>query len=149
MYKMFKIIAETFAKNYVYNKIDEKKMWRRNKDIGEKIGIQNICDLVNEEIKGKCETDNPTKQQIRKYKRHGSKLICSEKFVYTHEDIIMPIIMSCRASTPEAIEFRSKLGFKQNDIIQSKEQPLISKIKLFSNEKILLQHSVLGYKIDI
>ena len=25
MYKMFKIIAETFAKNYVYNKIDEKK----------------------------------------------------------------------------------------------------------------------------
>ena len=57
--------------------------------------------------------------------------------------------MSCRVSTPEAIEFRSKLGFKQNDIIQSKEQPVISKIKLFSNEKILLQHSVLGYKIDI
>ena len=57
--------------------------------------------------------------------------------------------MSCRVSTPEAIEFRSKLGFKQNDIIQSKEQPLISKIKVFSNEKILLQHSVLGYKIDI
>ena len=75
MYKMFKITAETFAKNYVYNKIDEKKMWLRNKYIGEKIGIQNICDLVNEEIKGKCETDNPTKQQIRKYKRHGSKKI--------------------------------------------------------------------------
>ena len=54
---------------------------------------------------------------MRKYERHGSKLTDGEKFVYTHEDIIMPIIMSCRVSTPEAIEFRSKLGFKQNNMI--------------------------------
>ena len=58
--------------------------------------------------------------------------------------------MSCRVSTPEAIEFRSKLGFKQHDITLSKELSEISKtIKLFSNEKILLKHSVLGYKIDL
>ena len=47
--------------------------------------------------------------------------------------------MSCRASTPEAIEFRSKLGFKQHDIILRKKQSVISKVtKLLSNEKILL-----------
>ena len=40
-------------------------------------------------------TKNSTKQQIRKDKRHGSKLIDGEKFMYSHEDIIMPIIMSC------------------------------------------------------
>ena len=40
---------------------------------------------------------------------------------------------------PEATEFRSTLGFKQHDIILSKEQSVMPKItKLFSNEKILL-----------
>ena len=35
------------------------------------------------------------KQQIRKYEIHGSKLIDGEKFVYTHQDILMPIIINC------------------------------------------------------
>ena len=48
--------------------------------------------------------------------------------MYSHEDIIMPIIMSCLVSTPEAIEFRSKLRFKQHDIALSKKQSVISKI---------------------
>ena len=57
----FKISAETFAKSYVYNIIDErKKLWLRNEDIAEKLGVQNIYDLIDEQIKGKCETNNPT-----------------------------------------------------------------------------------------
>ena len=32
---------------------------------------------------------------------------------------MMPMIISCRVSTPEATEFRSKLGFKQHDIALS------------------------------
>ena len=56
--------------------------------------------------------------------------------MYTHEDIIKPIIMSCSVPTPKAIKFRSELGFKQYDIVLSKNQSVISKItKLFSNEK--------------
>ena len=39
--------------------------------------------------------------------------------------------MNCRVS--KAIEFRSELGFKQYDIVLSKKQSVISKIKLFSN----------------
>ena len=62
----------------------------------------------------------------------------------------MPKLMSCRVSTPEAIEFRSKLGFTQHDIILTKEQSMMLKItKLFPNQKILLQHSVLDYRIDL
>ena len=58
--------------------------------------------------------------------------------------------MSCRVSTPKAIEFRSKLGFEQHDIVLSKEHPVISKItKVFSKEKILLQHSALDYRTDL
>ena len=66
---MFKITAETFAKNYVYNIIDkDKKLWLRNKDIGEKSGFQNIHDLVDKEIKGKCEDKNHTKKKKKKKK---------------------------------------------------------------------------------
>ena len=128
--KMFEIRAE---KNYIHNIMDKER------------------ELSNNKIKAndKCKTKNPAKQQIRKYKRHGSKLISGEKFVHTYEDIIMSITMICRVSTPKAIEFRSKLGFKQHDIILSKEQLVISKrTKLFSNEKMLQQHSVLGSRID-
>ena len=127
MYKMFKISAETFVKNCVYNIIYKKKVAARNKDIGEKLGVQNIYDLINKEIRGKFGTINLTDKQIREYKRHGSELIDDEKTVHTHENIIIPIIMSCRLSTPKAIEFRSRLGFKQHD----KEQSVISKITKF------------------
>ena len=58
--------------------------------------------------------------------------------------------MHCRVSTPKAIEFRSKLGFKQHDIIMTKEQSILTKImKVFAKEKILLQHSTLNYRIDL
>ena len=70
--------------------------------------------------------------------------------MYAHEDIITPIIINCKVSTPKALEFRSKLGFKQHDIVLSKEQSMTPKImKTFSNEKTLPQYSVLSYIIDL
>ena len=97
MYKMFKISVETFAKNCVQNIVDkEKKLWLRNKDIGNKLGVENIYDLVDQEIKSKFKTNNPTEQQTRKYKKHRSELIKDEKFKYTHAKIIISITMSFR-----------------------------------------------------
>ena len=70
--------------------------------------------------------------------------------MYTHEEIIMPIIMHCRVSTPEAIEFKSRLEFSQHDLIMTKEQSVLTKIiKVFASEEILLQCSFLSYKIDL
>ena len=47
-------------------------------------------------------------------------------------------------------DFRCKIGFKLLDIIMCKEESVTIKIiKLFSNEKILVQHSVLNYQIDL
>ena len=71
-YKMLKISAETFPENYIYNITDKaKRLWLRNKDIGEKLGVENIYDLIDKEIKGKFETRNPTNEQIIEYKKHG------------------------------------------------------------------------------
>ena len=56
--------------------------------------------------------------------------------------------MDYRTSTP--IEFRTKLGFNQHDLIMTKEQSVLTKIiKVLEREKILLQHTVLSYKIDL
>ena len=74
-------------------------MWLRNKDMGEKLSVENIYDLIDKEIKGKFETKNPTKKQIRKYKKYASKLLLGEKFGYTHENIITSIIISISTST--------------------------------------------------
>ena len=47
-------------------------------------------------------------------------------------------------------DFRCKIEFKLLDIIMCKEESVTIKIiKLFSNEKILVQHSVLNYQIDL
>ena len=85
---MFKISAKTFAKNCVNNILDkEKTLWLQNKDIGEKLDVENI---QNKSYK---------KNKLKSIK-NGSQLIDDGKLVYIHEDIIIPIIMSCRISTP-------------------------------------------------
>ena len=126
-----------------------KSSWLRNKDIGEKIVVENIDDLIDKDIKGNCKTNNSTKQNTRQYKRHWSEIIDDEKFMYSHENVVMPTIMCCRVLTPKAIEFRSELRLKQNDIVLSKEQSVISKIIFFfSNEKVLLKHSGIFLSIN-
>ena len=59
----------------------------RIKEIGEKFDVKNVFDLVDKEIKGKFEINYLTKQQITKYKRHGSKLIENKKYMHAHECI--------------------------------------------------------------
>ena len=69
--------------------------------------------------------------------------------MYAHEDVITPIIMHCRVSTPKTIKFRSKLGFNQYDITLTKEQSVLKSIMdSFEGENMQTQYSVLGYRID-
>ena len=65
---------------------------------------------------------------------------------FLEEDFAIQIIMNCR--TMSAVNFKTRLGFKQHDPIMTQEQLILSKIvALFATEKIILQH-VLGYRID-
>ena len=65
-------------------------------DIQKKLDAKNIRDLVDKEIKRKFKTNNPTDEQIKKYKRHGSESVDHDKFVYVHEGIMILVIMYCR-----------------------------------------------------
>ena len=86
------------------------------------------------------------KKQIRECKRHESELIDDEKYMYTHDDTRMSIIMNCRVSTPETVEFRSRIGFKQDDMILTKKQSVKNYLQ---NKKLMLQHSVLDNRTDV
>ena len=73
---MADISAKNCAKNSIHTTKQLKKgkqsvLWIRIKGIGTKLDVKNIFDLVDTEIKDKFETNYLTKQQIRKYKRHG------------------------------------------------------------------------------
>ena len=51
---MIKISAKTFPENCIQNIIDKEKMlWPWNKDIEEKLGVENIYDLIDKEIHGR------------------------------------------------------------------------------------------------
>ena len=108
MCKLFKVTAETFDKNCVHtikvNKaVNKSVLWVKMIDIKKKLNVKNIHDLVNKEISGKFKTNNPTDEQIKKYKRHGSILIDGDTFMYAYEDVIIHVIMHCR--TLESCKF--------------------------------------------
>ena len=132
MYKMLKFTAKAFSKNWAHaikvNKNDNKSVLLiKIIDIQKKLDVKNIHDLVDQKIKSKFQTNNPTNEQIKKCKKHGSELIDGEKSTYAHEGIIIPVIMHCR--TPESCKFKRTLGFKLPNVINCKEQTVLESIK--------------------
>ena len=47
--------------------------------------------------------------------------------MYTHEGIIIPVIMHCR--TPASCKFKRSLGFKLYDAINCKEQTVLESMR--------------------
>ena len=63
-------------------------------------------------------------------------LIIYDKYMYTHERIMTPIMIGYKVPTSRSIEFRSKLGLDQNKMILTKEQSvLILTLDAFKGEK--------------
>ena len=113
------------------------------------LGVKNMSDLTIKAIKGFYNTKTPTYEQIRSYKRYGKGFNDDLTGIYIREHLALPIIIACRTST--VVEFKSKLGLKQHDIIMTIEQSVITKLMKIScgKEKILLQHSALGRIMDL
>ena len=68
----------------------------RMHDVQEGLGVENISDLVRKKIHGIFETNNPTKNQNRKYKRSGKEWINDDIYTYVRSDLILKLIMHCR-----------------------------------------------------
>ena len=73
-----------------------------------------------------------------------------DKYLYAHEDIITPTIMHCKVSKAKSIEFRSKLGFSQDNITLTKEQSVLKSVmNAFEGGNMRTQYSVLCCKADL
>ena len=70
---MFEISAETYAAAKVHTIAvgNRRLFWATIHDLQDRLDIKTISDLVRKESDGTFETKNPTKDQIRKYKRSG------------------------------------------------------------------------------
>ena len=73
------------------------------------LGVKNMSDLILKEIHGFCETKNPMKKQIKKYKMTERKIFeeyanlseydlntKSSKNVYVKNDVMSTVIKRCR-----------------------------------------------------
>ena len=70
------------------------------------------------------------------------------KRIFTDQKLAVKVIMDCR--TTLAHKFRTWLGFKQYDVILTKEQSVVTKIMIsFEGEIIQTQNNVLNYRIDL
>ena len=70
-------------------------------------------------------------------------------FLLVCKDLDLLIIIDCRTQT--VVKFKTKLGFNQHDIMMTKKQSVLTNImKVFSSEKVLLQHYFFDlHKIDL
>ena len=163
---MFIITPENY-KNVevdVVIKLNKKYFWVKMYDVGEGLVQKNISDTVKKNIEGKY-IEKPTREQYRKYKRSladfkNDYVTYSNKIIYIRNDLTEKIIKNCRGVKKsngvnrekigkQRQNFRTLLGFKENDTFLSKEQSVLNKImKIFSRDEIILQHKILDYQID-
>ena len=90
-------------------------------------------------------------KKYEEYKKCRYELNESEKQSHRRfidVNLALKVILDCR--TVESCAFKKKLGFTLQDVINTKEQSVISAIKdAFEGETMQTQYSVLSYKIDL
>ena len=90
-----------------------KLYWVRVYDVQKGVGVENIYDLVRKEICGIFETNKPTKEQKRKYKRHGKEWLNDDIYTYASSDLILKIIMYNKGSKKKGGEQKTS-EFRRN-----------------------------------
>ena len=136
-----------------------KGFWTKTINIQNGLGLKKMSDLVREEIQGIYETKNPTKKQVKEYKRSLQEItkdsMYDSKFTYVRNDLMKNIIKNCRGvkeckndkkeKEKQRENFRIFLGFRENDIFLTKEHSVLKSIMdTFEGENMQTQYIVLG-----
>ena len=127
--------------------------WVKMKDVEKGLGLKWLRGLVENKICGIYEIKRLTKKQRRKYKRTASEISKELKndpqyCKYVRHDVMEEVIKNCRGvkSSNDGINrldkekqrqnFRQILGFKENEVFESKEYSIVKKIKkIFKRQK--------------
>ena len=121
-------------------------------------------DLVRKEIRDIYETKNPTEERKRKYIRPEPEITKKDdsRSKYARSNIMEKIIKNCRSvkqcndginraeKEKERGNFRTILGYKENDIMKVTEQTQLESLKdAFEGENVQTNYKVLGHEIDL
>ena len=136
---MVNITKETYENNGIEVITDNlDTLWLNEMHVQQQLGHKNlraVTNKYNKEYK-KCRyelIDDPIKQSHRRFIRI---------------DLALKIIMDCR--TDQSCNLKRNLGFRLDDVINTKEQSVLNSIKdTFEGENIQNQYSVSGYRIDL
>ena len=138
---MVQVSAKTWEKSSIRMRIiknEENKLeiWLNRHDIQHRLGVKSISDMTIKEIEGLY---NKKRKNITRQEKEEYKAWADDGFVYILSDLALKIIKGYKGSEKKAFNFRSNLGFKQHDVILSREQSVTPKImKTFSNEKNII-----------
>ena len=114
---MVNITKETYEANGIEVITDKDgRLWLNERHIQTQLGLKNLPTLTN--------------KYDKEYKKQRSKLNESTKQShrrFIHVDLALKVIMNFR--TDESCKFKKKLGFKIHDVINTKEETVISTIK--------------------
>ena len=123
---MANITRETYEANGVEVITDKfGKLWLNERHIQKQLGLKNLPALTNkydkEYKKNRSELNESTKQSHRRFIR---------------VDLALKVIMDCK--TDESCKFQKKVGFKIHDVVNTKEQTVLSAIEeAFEGENTL------------
>ena len=96
-----------------------KELWFKMHDARVKLRVKNMYDLVRKEIHGILNTKDSTEEQVWNYKARF------DDSLYIIGDLALNIIMHFRFSSEQTEKFTSELGFKQHDLIMTKEKSIL------------------------
>ena len=141
---------------------NKELFWVKLIDVQNGLGLKSISELLRKEMYAIFEIENITKEQKKKYIRTKKKQNDYYNYKYVKSDLMEKIIKNCRGvkkcsdgvnsmkKENQRKNFRSILGFKENDIFQRNKYSITLKIKkVFPNEIINEQYKVNKYFIDL
>ena len=128
---------ETWKQNGVEVIVSNGKKCLNGKHIQEQLKLSNLP-------AGTLQYSSELRKQRQELQNCGKYQPCRR---FLEEAFAKQIIMDCR--TTPAVNFKAKLGFSQHDPIMTQEQLILPKIiAVLAAEEIIMQHNVLGYRID-
>ena len=156
------VTAESYKNASVHViKDNENYFWVKMQDVQNGLGIKNISDRLENTMKSIFESKNLTKERKKQYVRSKNEItknLKDKKSKYCRDDIAERVIENCRGvkgnnkldKEKQREHFRQLLGFKENEIYETKEYSIIKQIKkVFIRQKIIDQYKVEKYFIDL
>ena len=134
---MVDISRKAYERNDIEIIVDNNRiLWLNEKHIQERLDNKNLRKIATkyypENKKQRYELVSEPKKQCNR--------------IFVDEKLRIKVIMDCR--TTSAHKFRTRFGFKENDVVLTKEKIVLTKIKSsFGGENMKTEY-VLGYRFD-